>query len=143
MGKVYFPLYFYDPDQEGGWTLIWMMMIKAHLAHGLLISTIMIQNMINCKVWSGHDGYLGFNTPIMIWRLTKTKILIKASLSNIDYQQWLATVILITVAWHPGCYTCINYFNPGYGLKVINLLSFIQFLNHLNHFLFINNSFIN
>ena len=38
--------------------------------------------------------------------------------------------------------SCINYFNPGYGLKVINLLSFNQYLNHLNHFLFIN-SFIN
>ena len=26
----------------------------------------------------------------------------------------------------------INYFNPGYGLKDINLLSFIQYLNKLN-----------
>ena len=34
--------------------------------------------------------------------------------------------------------SCINYFNPGYGLKVINLLSFIQYLNQFNHFLFIN-----
>ena len=28
--------------------------------------------------------------------------------------------------------SCINYFNPGYGLKDINLLSFIQYLNQLN-----------
>ena len=109
-------LFFYDPDQEGGvWTLIWMMMIKAHLAHGLLISTIMIHNMINCKVWSGHDGYIGFNTPIMMWRLTKTKILIKASLSNKDYQRWLAAVILITVAWHPRCYKL----KPLRGIQVV------------------------
>ena len=57
---------------------------------------------LNCtrwskQSWSGHDGYIGFNTPIMMRRLTKTKILIKASLSNRDYQQWLATIILITV----------------------------------------------
>ena len=39
--------------------------------------------------------------------------------------------------------SCINYFNPGYGLKDINLLSFIQFKNHLNHFLFINLLLIN
>ena len=38
--------------------------------------------------------------------------------------------------------SCINYFNPGYGLKDINLLSFIQYLNQLNNFLIIN-SFIN
>ena len=38
--------------------------------------------------------------------------------------------------------SCINYFNPGYGLKYINLLSLIQYLNQINHFLFIN-SFIN
>ena len=30
--------------------------------------------------------------------------------------------------------SCINYFNPGYGLKDINLLSLIQYLNHLNPF---------
>jgi len=30
--------------------------------------------------------------------------------------------------------SCINYFNPGYGLKDINLLSFIQYLNQLNQF---------
>ena len=38
--------------------------------------------------------------------------------------------------------SCINYFNPGYGLKDINFTSFIQYLNQLNNFLFIN-SFIN
>ena len=30
--------------------------------------------------------------------------------------------------------SCTNYFNPSYGLKVIGLLSFIQYLNQLNQF---------
>ena len=38
--------------------------------------------------------------------------------------------------------SCINYFNPGYGLKDTKFTSFNQILNQLNQFFF-NNSFIN